>query len=465
MSIRARLLIATVALVAIGLLAANVVTYAALKSSLTRRIDQQLQASRLLALRALREPGPRALGSGGADAPRATYAELRDPQGGLIASQSFGFSAVEAAPELPADLPGSGGRRLDRSTDIFTTEAEGGRFEYRVLAAPLTDRGGTLIIAIPMVEAAETLRRLVFVEILVTAALLLAMGALALWVVRIGLRPLEQMGTTADAIAGGDLSKRVEPADHRTEAGRLGLALNAMLGRIENAFAERRASETRLRRFVADASHELRTPLTSIRGYAELFRRGADTRPEDLAKSMSRIEEESARMGKLVEELLLLAQLDQRPELVREPVDLAAMVEEIAADPLVVADGHPLDLDVPDELVVNGDETRLRQVISNLVANSFVHTPAGTPVHVRLSRNGSDAVVEVADEGPGMAQSDAERVFDRFYRVDPSRSRERGGAGLGLSIAHAIVEAHGGKLSVTTMPGEGSTFRATIPMI
>jgi two-component system OmpR family sensor kinase len=237
-----------------------------------------------------------------------------------------------------------------------------------------------------------------------------------------------------------------------------------MLERIESAFAQRQASEDRLRRFVADASHELRTPLTSIRGYAELFRRGAASRPDDLAKAMHRIEEEAARMGVLVEELLLLARLDQGRPLERQPVDLSAMAGEAVADARVVEPSRPIALDVDGPVQVTGDSARLRQVFDNLLANVRTHTPPGTPATVRVRANGETAVLVVEDQGRGMTEDEAARAFERFYRVDPSRARASGGLGLGLSIVSAIVTAHSGEVRVDSVPGEGATFTVTLPV-
>jgi two-component system OmpR family sensor kinase len=281
--------------------------------------------------------------------------------------------------------------------------------------------------------------------------------------VRVGLRPLEGIGETAGAIAAGDLSRRVEPADERTEVGRLGRSLNAMLAQIEAAFEERRASESRLRRFVADASHELRTPLTSIRGYAELFRRGADTRPEDLEKSMARIEAEASRMGVLVDDLLLLARLDQGRPLEREPVDLHAVVTEAVESARAIDPDRPVDLAIDDDVRLVGDEARLRQVLDNLLENARIHTPDGTPVHVRVGMDGTHVVISVRDEGPGLSAEDTTKAFERFYRGDPVRSRTTGGSGLGLSIAAAIVDAHGGTTIAASHEGSGATFEVRIP--
>jgi two-component system OmpR family sensor kinase len=235
-----------------------------------------------------------------------------------------------------------------------------------------------------------------------------------------------------------------------------------MLAQIEAAFEERRASESRLRRFVADASHELRTPLTSIRGYAELFRRGAGARPEDLAKSMQRIEDEASRMGVLVDDLLLLARLDQGRPLERQPVDLAKVVTDAVESARAIEPDRPIDLSVNASASLVGDEGRLRQVVDNLIDNCRVHTPVGTVVQVSVKQEGDGIVLSVADQGPGLPPEVAGRVFERFYRGDPARSRETGGAGLGLSIVSAIVEAHGGTVSAAPSDG-GATFEVRLP--
>jgi two-component system OmpR family sensor kinase len=298
--------------------------------------------------------------------------------------------------------------------------------------------------------------------LLVTLAVLAALAVLGLWVVRIGLRPLEEIGTTAAAIADGDLTRRVERAEPRTEVGRLGLALNAMLAQIEAAFDAQAASERRLRRFVADASHELRTPLAAVRAYAELFGRGADRRPDDLERAMTGIGRESERMTVLVEDLLLLARLDEGRPLEREPVELDEVVTEAVDAAVAVDPDRPVDLEA-DPVVVLGDRDRLRQVLDNLLSNVRAHTPPGSPVRVRVGSENGLAVVEVADSGPGMTSEEAARVFERFYRSDSSRSRATGGVGLGLSIVAAVAEAHGGAVSAHSTPGDGATFRITFP--
>jgi two-component system OmpR family sensor kinase len=297
----------------------------------------------------------------------------------------------------------------------------------------------------------------------VTAIVLAALAAGGLWVVRLGLKPLDAIGTTAAAIAAGDLTRRVERAEDRTEVGRLGLALNAMLGQIETAFRAREASERKLRRFVADASHELRTPLAAVRAYAELFTRGASTRPDDLERSMTGISRESERMSVLVDDLLLLARLDEGRPLEQEPVALDEVVSEAVETAQTLEPARPIELAV-DEAVVTGDRVRLRQIVDNLLSNVRAHTPPDTAVRVSLSRVNGNAAIEVADAGPGLGDEEVAHVFERFYRADPSRARASGGVGLGLSIVAAVAEAHGGSVSAASSPGAGATFRIELPL-
>ena len=319
MSLRARLLLVTVGLVAAGLVVANVATFHFTRTFLVQRVDDQLAAARPFAAQALIDRGPFGAPPPGVAVPPGTYAEFRDESGTVIAATTFGFEE-EAPPPLAAELPPpTSGEDGDERTVAFTVRE--GRSAWRALATTLQG-AGTLVVAVPLTETTATLRQLLGVELVASVLVLAAAAGFAFWLVRIGLKPLADMGETADAIAAGDLSRRVGTADPRTEVGRLGMALNGMLAQIEAAFGQRKVSEDRLRRFVADASHELRTPLTSIRGYAELFRRGADQRPEDLARSMTAIEAEAARMGVLVDDLLLLARLDQGRPLELEPVDV-----------------------------------------------------------------------------------------------------------------------------------------------
>jgi two-component system OmpR family sensor kinase len=463
MSLRARLLLVTVGLVAAGLVVANVATFTFTRTFLERRIDEQLTAARPFAAAALIDQGSFGAPPPGVAVVPGTYAEARNADGDVIAVTTFGYQE-SAVPPLPATLPPSD-VDADGLTSTVAFTVRDGRTGWRVLATTLQS-GGALVVAVPLTETTATLRRLLGVELVASAIVLAAVTALALWLVRIGLRPLDTMARTADEIAEGDLSQRVEPAEPRTEVGRLGLALNGMLTQIEAAFEQRKASEERLRRFVADASHELRTPLTSIRGYAELFRRGAESRPEDLARSMAAIEAEAARMGVLVDDLLLLARLDQGRPIERERVDLGTVAAEAVAGARAVDPARLVSLEVEGDVSLAGDAGRLRQVLDNLLENARVHTPPGTSTTVRLAREGDEVVLTVADDGPGLSPDARARAFERFYRDDEARSRDTGGAGLGLAIVAAIVLAHGGSVGVDDVVrggGGGASITARLP--
>jgi two-component system OmpR family sensor kinase len=298
---------------------------------------------------------------------------------------------------------------------------------------------------------------------------LLTLGLVALLaggVIRVGLRPLDEVEQTAERIAAGDLSQRVPDMPDGTEIGRLAGSLNGMLGQIEGAFSERTASEDRLRRFVSDASHELRTPLTSIRGYAELTRSGAFSTDDERARAAGRIEEEAARMGVLVDDLLLLARLDQQRPLERVPVDVVTVVGAAADALRAAAPDRLVTVESIDAAVVEGDALRLRQVIDNLATNARVHTTTGSPIAFVVAIEGDVVRVELRDGGPGMDDVELARAFERFYRGDPSRNRARGaGTGLGLSIASAVVEAHGGTVSLTSSPESGTTVTLRLPLL
>jgi two-component system OmpR family sensor kinase len=342
-------------------------------------------------------------------------------------------------------------------TAYFTVPSRDHEEQYRVRASiEPQNPGAVLFVATSLSGVDSTLHRLILIELIATLAVLAAMVALGLWVVQLALQPLREIEKTAAAITAGDLSRRVEHPDERTEVGRVGSALNTMLDRIE-------ASDRRLRRFIADASHELRTPLAAVRAYAELFGRGAASRPEDLERSMSGITRESERMSLLVDDLLLLARLDEGRPLEQNPVDLAQVVREAVDAAHVVEPERPIELSV-EPVTVIGDEARLRQVLDNLFANARSHTPAGTPVSVALERVDGTARLSVADHGPGLGEDEAARVFERFYRADESRARASGGVGLGLSIVAAVTEAHGGAALAEPTPGGGATFVITLPL-
>jgi two-component system OmpR family sensor kinase len=333
---------------------------------------------------------------------------------------------------------------------------------WRVLATPADD-GTTWVFAQSLAEVEQTQTSNVAIATAVSALVLLLLGLAADAVVRLGLRPLTRMERTAGHIARGDFASRVPAPDGHTEAGRLGTAMNVMLDRVEAEIAARTASESRMRRFLADASHELRTPLTSVRGFAELYRRGG----ADTGEMMGRIEDEAARMGVLVNDLMTLAQLDEERPLDRRPVDLLEVAAESIRDARVRVPDRQVRLSGFDDSLVPvsvvGDEARLRQVAANLVGNALTHTPADASVTVRVGRRQGMAVLEVADTGPGVPPEHVPHVFDRLYRVNPGRTRGSGGAGLGLAIVAAIVHAHGGEVELDSRPGEGATFRVLLP--
>lgn len=477
MSLRARLLAGMVALVATGLAVAAVLTYEEQRSFLLARVDQQvLSALGPISGQLRPEPaggfrgarrGPafpgRQLARGRAlnILPPGTFGELRNAAGTVLRRRTFNYSeSVGPNPLLPKSLPIS---TVGGTPHLFTVHSSGpAGMAYRAVAFQIGS--DTAVVAVPLREAQDTLHRLVVVEALVGAGVIIALVALGWLVIRIGLRPLERIGRTASEIARGDLSRRVSPDDGRTEVGKLGRSLNAMLAQIETAFDDRTQSEERLRNFVADASHELRTPLAAIRGYAELFRLGAAEDRATLERAMARIESESARMGILVEELLVLAQLDQEPVARRLAVDLRELAQHAVDDGRVIAPDREIALAVDRPLVVLGEPHQLGQLLANLMRNAVTHTPAGTPVEVALRREGADAVVEVRDHGPGLAPDAAERVFERFWRTEGGRRRGPAGAGLGLAIVRAIVTAHGGSATAENARGGGARFIVRLPL-
>jgi two-component system OmpR family sensor kinase len=456
LSLRARLLVGVIALAAVGLVAADVATYSELHSFLLDRADTTLQEDHVQVENTLRRvpscDGLQLLGPG-------VFVQLESADQShvicTVAPPNIGDRSAPAPPRVPSrialHMSREDGGEMVR---YLTVPAAGGDGEYRLRAS--LEGNVVVIVADSLHDVDSTLHRLLLVELLVTLAVLGALVALGLWVVRLGLRPLRAIEETAVAITAGDLSRRVEQADPQTEVGRVGSALNTMLDRIE-------ASDRRLRRFIADASHELRTPLAAVRAYAELFGRGAAARPADLERSMSGITREAERMSALVDDLLLLARLDEGRPLERKPVDLAAVVGEAVDAARVVGPERPIELAV-EPATVTGDEARLRQVLDNLLANARAHTPAATPVSIELRRIDGHAEVTVADHGPGLTKEQATRVFERFYRADSSRARASGGVGLGLSIVAAVTAAHGGTAEVRPTPGGGATFVVTLPL-
>jgi two-component system OmpR family sensor kinase len=460
-SLRARLLAGVLVLTAVGLLLLGGITYAEQRSFLYERVDQQARAAPESVVHEFQEqsrdfgPGPGPRGGGGRDygpPPGGTYGQVRDANGNVIASGPLGPYDDTAKPHLPSDIqPGK----------LFTVDGDDTR--YRVYAEQDPRSGYMAVVAVPLREVDQVLNRLLLVEGLVIAGVLLALGIAAWAIVRVGLLPLDRMGHTASSIAGGDLSHRVESTDPRTEVGRLGVSLNAMLDRLETAFSQREASEDRLRRFIADASHELRTPLASIRGYAELFRMGAASDPAETARAMQRIEEEATRMGVLVEDLLMLARLDQLPEVPHSEVDVAALARDAVDDARATAPSRTIDVETEPAGVL-GDAHQLRQVLANLLRNALVHTPDGTPIEVAVAPIDGHVRLAVRDHGPGLPTDDPQALFERFWRAEGGRERGRAGAGLGLAIVAAIVDAHHGLVEAANAPGGGAEFVVLLPL-
>lgn len=458
--LRISLVAATLVLVACGLLASGIAVTTLLRHSLLNRVDQSLiDAS-----------------NGWAQLPRRVPMQNEGPNPGRPPSNFYvrgigedgeswlAINDRDVEPNLPADNdvgpePTTVGSLGDSHVQWRAVSVRGGHGELTTVAIDLSDMQSTV-------------RSLIYAQFGIGLAVLVVLGVAGYAVVHRSLRPLTEVEHTAAAIADGKLDSRVPQRDPRTEVGRLSLALNGMLAQIQRAVAasdasaeQARGSEERMRRFITDASHELRTPLTTIRGFAELYRQGA---AEDIEMLMSRIESESARMGVLVEDLLLLAQLDAQRPLDQHRVDLLALAADAVHDAQSIAPKRSITLEVfdgPGTPEVIGDESRLRQVLGNLMANAVQHTPETAGVTVRVGTADDVAVLEVADQGPGMTEADAKRIFERFYRTDTSRTRSSGGTGLGLSIVDSLVVAHGGALSVLTAPGQGCRFTVRLPRV
>ena len=469
--LRIKLVVALVVLAMLGLAVSGVAATTALRGYLVDRVDQQLQSAvhdRVAINGILSGYVGGGDGPGRPDAFGVIYVQFVPTGGGLTSTSPLAEDV--AAPRVPTQAP--------KALTPFTVSATSGDTKWRVIDTP-ANRGdgssGILYVAVPLDEVQHTVGRLRSLETFIGLAVLVLLAVGGSLVVRRSLRPLVAVESAAEAIAEGDLSQRAPESDPRTEVGSLSQSFNTMAARLESAFAEQaaseaeaRASEERMRRFVGDASHELRTPLTSIRGFAELYRQGALPSGDDVARAMARVEGEASRMGLLVEDLLLLARLDQQRPLEHVPVDLLELAQDAVADARAVDPSRSVTLEAVaagPPPVVSGDAARLRQVFGNLVSNALTHTPAGTSVVVRVSTSASLAIVEVVDSGAGIPAEDRGRVFERFFRADSSRTRASGGTGLGLSIVAALVTAHGGSVEVDETPGGGATFRVTLPLV
>jgi two-component system OmpR family sensor kinase len=531
MPLRVKMITALLALVAIALAVISTASLTVFRNYQIARANQQVNElfnRQVEALRAGHGSYPSVIAYG-------PYLFALIPTGTSLAAEAAQLGTVPPGASLP-NVPTSSSWNQANGQRMVNVNAVSGNDNWRVITKqfqvlPLTNPNippqtvnATLIVGYDLGDINGTISQLAGIYLTVSVIIMVGLAIIGIATVRASLRPLTDIEQTAEAIAAGDLSRRVPEHDPATEVGRLGRALNVMLAQIEASFHAReqseaaaRRSEERMRQFVADASHELRTPLTAMRGYAEYYRQrggvpdspeptaepgqpaspapdspaadspagaglaegspaagsngaGAQLSRADLDRIMQRVEQESARMGVLVEDMLLLARLDQQRPVEQRPVDLLTLAADAVQDARIIAPDREITLDVGSgtAFLVLGDEVRLRQVIGNLMSNALTHTPDGTPVTVRILAGPAQpmpsVVLEVADQGPGLPPEQAERVFERFYRADQARTRKAGGTGLGLAIVAALVAAHGGTVTLDTAPGRGATFRVTLPL-
>ncbi|CAL8896761.1 two-component sensor histidine kinase [Kocuria varians] len=467
-SLRSQLMALTGVLLAISVLVTTLVAVSVLRDSLVANIDDELRASIPTVAPVLTS----AL-QGEVNTPVSNSGFLLDADGNVIATarSGSGNSAQQSTPDLE-------GMTLDyvraHEGEARTVGSVGSsERKWRIVSAKLTMFDMSVVVAQPLDRTTAIISGVGLLTFSFGLATLLAAMTVGWVMVTRAFQPLRQVEATAARIADGDLSQRMEGYNPQTEIGQLSASLNAMLGHIEDAFDARTRSETKLRRFVADASHELRTPLVTIRGYSELYRHGALQTPEDVGKAMDRIESESKRMTQLVEDLLMLARLDERRVATNRHVDLLHLAYDAASDAHATAPDRAvvvrgLEDSTPEAAWVHGDESKLRQVVANLLTNALRYTPAGTPLELAVGLEPSvdgtfTSVLQVRDHGPGIHGQDAERVFERFYRADSSRTRETGGTGLGLSIVAAVIEQHDGTVKLSETNGGGATFTVRIP--
>ena len=467
-SLRNRLILAAMVLTAVAISASDFAANAALRSYLISQVDKELiEISSGSLLRLDRAGIESEISDENSDSPFTEFRPLR----GVPTSASVSLLDIDGKliGRIGGDLSQKQiavfGMSVDqvkaKGTAPFTIEGQGDDPDVRAVVQILPTGLGSVVVANSLADVDRTLQRLGFFFLILGLIALTAVGLVSRWIIAISLKPLEQVEETAEAIAGGDLSARLPAAKPDTEVGRLTTALNTMLARIEESFEARVNSESKLRRFVADASHELRTPLTAIRGFAELHRQGAVVGEVNTKELVGRIEKESIRMSTLVEDLLLLARLDQSREMTQEPVDLNTLLTEAVASAKAAGPNHLIELSLPSaEVFVLGDSQRIHQVVANLLANARTHTPDDSQIKVALNQGIAETIISVSDNGPGLSEDDQERIFERFFRADPSRARTSGeGSGLGLSIVDAVMQAHGGYVSVQSKLGDGATFK------
>ena len=471
-----RLTLGVVLLSAMGFLASDVAAQTLMRSYLTQQMDSELlsvaggsfpRVERAGIAREARES--QSDDDGDEDQPNVPLQRvptsisltLIGPAGIVLGQIGGDLNSTEITSYLQSLTPE---QVIKRGNKPFTIEAP--QSDFRVIAQRLPTGLGTVVVAQSFEDIDRTLLRLQGLFILIGLVMILFIALASRKVITVGLRPLATVEATAERIAEGDLTARLPDIKPNTEVGRLVNTLNMMLGRIEESFAARVDSESKLRRFVADASHELRTPITAIRGFAELHRQGAVTGEEKTKELIGRIENESKRMGSLVEDLLLLARLDQSREMKAEPVNLSKLVSDAVESARAAGPNHVVNFsNSDDEIYALGDNDRIHQVVANLLANARTHTPAGTKIDVSVIQSEDGVRIRIADNGPGLSEKDQSRIFERFYRADASRVRTDGeGTGLGLSIVDAVMRAHAGQVSVESELGKGATFTLFFPL-
>ena len=461
-SLRNRLTVGVLILSAFGFAGAGFGAQALLQNYLIHQVDDQLLsvvggvADRLDQAGIANDDGDQAARAATPlnRVPTSISVTVLDPFGNLIGGIGGDFNSNKITDYVKGLLPG---QVAAFGSKPFTVEAPGA--DFRVATTVLPSSLGSVIVAQSLSDFDKTTHQITIVFLIIGGIVLLFIAFASRQVIKLSMKPLKKIEETAEQIAAGDLSARLENFEPDTEVGRLSTSLNTMLSRIEESFAARAESDSKLRRFVADASHELRTPLTSIRGFAELHRQGAVPEGEKTKELISRIEKESIRMGALVEDLLMLARIDQSRELVMADVDLSNLVTEAVSSAQAAGPEHPITSDIAHAIHTQGDADKVYQVVTNLLANARAHTPAGTPIHVATYSTKDGSYVSVADKGPGLSAQDQLHIFERFYRVDTSRQRSSNdGSGLGLSIVDEVMKAHGGSVSVASEPGKGATF-------
>lgn len=472
-SLRSRLLVSVLIVSAIGIAISDFGAISSLRNFLVNQLDSQLGTIAHATQMQLDRAGIETQQQQTDDTqfrpirplrgvPTTTSVTLLSPSGQLVGQLGGDLSGATIGDTF-SGFTSSKVAATNGKPFTFTDEADN---HYRVIATVLPSQQGSVLVSSSLESVNRTLKELGFLFLLISLIVLTLIGFLARSFIRVSLKPLSEVELTAAAIAAGDLSARLPEARPTTEVGKLTTSLNQMLGRIEESFAVRLESESKLRRFVADASHELRTPLTAIRGFAELHRQGAVTGEEKTRELIGRIEKESIRMGSLVEDLLLLARMDQNPELNSEPVDLDHLIHEVAASARAAGPDHPITVEMPNtDNFVLGDAIRIHQAVANLLANARTHTPVGTPILLTVAQTKTEVAITVADQGPGLSEADQAKIFERFYRSDSSRARTKGeGSGLGLSIVDAVMKAHGGSVSVASELGKGAAFTLHFPI-